>query len=200
VDFNSSENHTCYFIPTNYNIIPFFWKQILLNLRIYFSIRVIRVPIGIYRCRLSRNQISAQALLKPTEIVFPWIAEPEKAMKWQKNVKDGEILINKPEIIGTTFKEIIEEDGNSLEMYGTITKYIKNNIIGFHLESKIHEFDVSYSVIDINKKTKITIEATIKWKFPLNVISLFIGKKMKDGLIKQLDSEIFDLKNICEAE
>ena len=104
-------------------------------------------------------------ILKPPEIVFPWIAEPEKAMKWQKNVKGGEIIINKPEIIGTTFKEVIEEDGNSLEMYGIITKYTENKIIGFHIESKIHEFDVSYSLEEINKATKISIEAIIKWKF-----------------------------------
>ena len=139
-------------------------------------------------------------ILKPPEIVFPWISEPEKAMKWQKNVKGGEIIINKPEIIGTTFNEVIEEDGNSLEMYGIITKYIKNKIIGFHLESKIHEFDVSYSVEEINKVTKISIEAIIKWKFPMNIISLFIGKKMEKGLIKQIESEILDLKRICETD
>ena len=139
-------------------------------------------------------------ILRPPEIVFPWISEREKAMKWQKNVKGGEIVINKPEIIGTTFKEVIEEDGNSLEMYGIITKYIKNKIIGFHLESKIHEFDVSYSVEEINMATKISIEAIIKWKFPMNIISLFIGKKMEKGLIKQLESEILDLKRICETD
>jgi hypothetical protein len=54
-------------------------------------------------------------------------------MLWQKDVKGGEILINKPEVVGTTFKEIIEEDGNNLEMYGTITKYVVNEIIVFHL-------------------------------------------------------------------
>ena len=139
-------------------------------------------------------------ILKPPEIVFPWISEPEKAMKWQKNVKGGEIIINKPEIIGTTFNEVIEEDGNSLEMYGIITKYIKNKLIGFHLESKIHEFDVSYSEEEINKATKISIEAIIKWKFPMNIISLFIGKKMEKGLIKQLESEILDMKRICETD
>jgi hypothetical protein len=137
---------------------------------------------------------------QPPEIVFPWIAEPEKAMKWQKNVKGGEIIIKKPGVIGTTFKEIIEEDGNSLEMDGTITKYIKNKVIGFHLESKIHEFDVSYSLEEINQKTKFSIEAIIRWKFPMNVISLFVGKKMEKNLVKQLESETLELKKICETE
>ena len=34
----------------------------------------------------------------------------------------------------------------------------------------------------------------------MNIISLFIGKKMKKGLIKQLESEILDLKKFCETE
>ena len=138
-------------------------------------------------------------ILQPPEIVFPWIAVPEKAMKWQKNVKGAEIILDKPEVIGTTFKEIIMEDGNILEMVGTITKYSRNKIIGFHLESKIHKFDVSYSLEEVNSNTKFSIEAIISWKFPMNVMSLFIGKKMKKNLVKQLESETLALKKICET-
>jgi uncharacterized protein YndB with AHSA1/START domain len=139
-------------------------------------------------------------IAQPPEIVFPWVADPEKAMKWQKNVKGGEIIVNKPEVVGTTFKETVEEDGNSLAMYGTITKYIENQTIGFHLESKIHEFDVSYSLEAVDQKTKFSIEAIIRWKFPMNVVSLFIGKKMEENLVKQLETETLDLRKLCEAE
>ncbi len=138
-------------------------------------------------------------IAKPPETVFPWIAEPEKAMKWQKNVKGSEIIVNKPEIVGTTFKEIIEEDGKSLEMHGMITKYSRNKTIGFHLKSKIHDFDVSYSVEEINNSTRLSIEAFIHWKFPMNIMRLFLGKRMKAGLIEQLESEVLDLKQICET-
>ena len=141
----------------------------------------------------------ANEILKPPEFVFPWIAEPEKAMRWQKNVKGGEIIINRPEVIGTTFKEGIEEGGNSLEMHGVITKYIRNQIIEFHLESKIHKVDVSYSVEELNKTTKIIVDARIKWKFPMNLLSLFIGNKMKKGIEEQMESEILELKRICET-
>ena len=58
----------------------------------------------------------------PPEKVFPWIEDPEKTMKWQKNVKGVKIIENNPEIIGTTFKDVVEEDGKSLEMCGTITR------------------------------------------------------------------------------
>jgi hypothetical protein len=139
-------------------------------------------------------------IARPPETVFPWIAEPGKAMTWQRNVKGGEIILNKPGIIGTTFKEIIEEDGKCLEMHGTITQYVRNKTIGFHLKSRIHEVGVSYSVEGIEKGTKMSIEAIIRWKFPMNIVSLFIGKKMKAGLIEQMESETLELKRICESE
>ena len=141
----------------------------------------------------------ANEILKPPEFVFPWIAEPDKAMQWQKNVKGGEVIIDRPEVIGTTFKEEIEEGGNSLEMYGVITKFIRNQIIEFHLVSKIHELDVSYSVEELNKTTKIIVDARINWKFPMNLLSIFIGNKMKKGIVEQMESEILELKRICET-
>ena len=135
---------------------------------------------------------------KPPEVVFPWIAEPEKAMKWQKNVKGGEILVSKPGMVGTTFKEVIEENGGSLEMHGSITGYVENKVIAFHLDSRIHTVDVSYSLQDSNRQTRIGIVANIRWKFPMNIVSLFTGKKIARNLTTQLESEVLELKRICE--
>jgi hypothetical protein len=138
-------------------------------------------------------------IARTPEIVFPWIAEPEKAMKWQKNVRGGEIIVDRPEMVGTTFREVIEEDGNTLEMHGIISKYVRNGIIGFHLTSKIHDFDVDYSVEEKEGNTKIKIEATIKWKFPMSIVSLFIRKRIEEGLTRQLKSEVQELKKLCEC-
>lgn len=137
---------------------------------------------------------------KPPEIVFPWIAEPEKAIKWQKDVKGGEIIVNKPEVVGTVFREVVEEDGSQLEMNGIITEYIPNKIIGFHLKSRIHEFDVSYILEEFNEKTKFRMDVTIRWKFPMNVISIIMGKRIKTSLVKKLEIEAQELKKLCEGE
>jgi uncharacterized protein YndB with AHSA1/START domain len=134
---------------------------------------------------------------RPPEIVFPWIADPDKAIQWQKNVKGGEIIETRPEIIGTTFKEVIEEGGNRLEMQGKITKYVRNKTIAFHMKSRIHEFDVSYTVEGVGSATKISIDATIDWRFPMNVMSLFMRKKMEEGLRRQMESEVQELKTLC---
>jgi uncharacterized protein YndB with AHSA1/START domain len=80
--------------------------------------------------------------LCPPEVVFSWLAQPEKAKSWMKGISKTEITENTADRIGTTFKEVMEEGGKSLEMTGTITGYEPNRSIAFHLESRIHTVDV----------------------------------------------------------
>ncbi|MGB6894596.1 MAG: SRPBCC family protein [Dehalococcoidia bacterium] len=143
--------------------------------------------------------LAVDILCKPEE-VFPWIAEPDKAMLWQKGVKGGEIIKETPEKIGTTFREEMEENGNSIVMYGEITNYIQDKLISFHLESKIHRLDVSYSIMWNDNKSTFTAESTIHWKFPMNVISLILGRKIKEGILHQTESEFAELKRLCETK
>ena len=131
--------------------------------------------------------------------VFPWLAEPKKAMLWQKGVKGGEILKETPERVGTTFREVMEEDGNSIEMAGEITGFIQDKLIAFHLESKIHRVDVGYSVEGREKASTIKVESTVHWKFPMSIISIFIGRKIREGILRQTQSEFAELKRLCEA-
>jgi len=135
---------------------------------------------------------------KPAE-VFPWVAEPDKAMRWQKGVKGGEILKEMPEKVGTTFREEMEENGNSLVMYGEITDYVQDQLISFHLESKIHRVDVKYSIVWNIDRSTFAMESTIHWKFPMNVISLVIGRKIREGILHQTESELAELKRLCET-
>jgi len=48
----------------------------------------------------------------------------------------------------------MEENGNSIEMFGVITGYVENKLMSFHLESKIHKLDVSYSIEGNNKNRR----------------------------------------------
>jgi hypothetical protein len=136
---------------------------------------------------------------KPPEAIFPWIAEPSKAIQWQNNVKEGEVIHRSPEVVGTSFRETIEEDGNTLEMQGLITTYQENRRIGFRLESKIHTVEVVYLVEPLDTRAKVTMQARIAWKFPLNLMSVFMGRKMKAGILQQTELEFRELKRLCET-
>jgi len=133
------------------------------------------------------------------EEVFPWIDDPEKAMLWQKGVKGGVILHETAERVGTTFTETLEEDGQALEMTGRITAYEAGRCIAFHLESRIHCVDVSYTVDGVDGGSTVQTEAAIHWKFPMNMVSLLMGGKMKEGITRQTQAELAELKRLCEA-
>lgn len=139
-------------------------------------------------------------ILQTPEELFSWLAEPQKAKLWQKGVKDETIIKETKEKIGTTFKEVIEENGKSLEMTGVITDYKQDKLIAFHLKSKIHSVDVIYSILRDESKSILTVESKIIWKFPMNVISLIIGKKIRNGIIKQTEFELKELKKQVETK
>ena len=72
-------------------------------------------------------------------------------------------------------------------------------LIGFRLRCKIHEVDICYHTKGFKSVTKVSVEALIKWKFPLNIVSLFIGGRIENRIIKQIESELIELKEICES-
>lgn len=83
-------------------------------------------------------------------------------------------------------------------MSGEITSYVPNSSISFLLVSKIHKVEVNYSVSGDNNGSTVTMESKITWRFPMNIIRLFIGNKIKDKIRNQTNVEFSELKNLCE--
>lgn len=135
---------------------------------------------------------------KPDE-VFSWIDDPEKAMQWQKGVESSEIIKETQERIGTTFLEVMEEGGKSLEMHGVITGYARGEMISFHLESRVHAVDVRYTVRGEDGNSAVSMESDIRWKFPMNIMSLVVGRKMRAKIAEQLEEEFAELKRLCSG-
>jgi len=133
------------------------------------------------------------------ETVFSWIDDPEKARMWQTGVTTGEILLETPHRIGTRFREVILEEGGELEMEGEITGYEAGRSISMHLESRLHTVDVSHVVEALPGAARYTQDASIRWKFPVNVMIFLQGKKLRDKIISQSRGELEKLKLLCEG-
>ena len=133
------------------------------------------------------------------EVVFGWLENPEKAMQWMTSVSGGEILHETPGRVGTTFREVVEDEGGSIEMHGMITGFEVDKSIAFHLESRVNIVDVEYRVEKIDEGTRLAYHANVKWKFPVNIISIFIGNKMRQSILAQLQDELSKLKELCEG-
>jgi hypothetical protein len=131
--------------------------------------------------------------------VSHWINDPNRAMRWQSGVKKGVIIKETSDKIGTTFIEELEENGKILIMHGEIKGYIPDKFISFKLESKIHRVIANYSIDCTTNKSTVMVDAIITWKFPMNIISLVIGGKIKTNILRQINSELVELKKLCES-
>ena len=144
-------------------------------------------------------QITSSIDIKSTpEVVFGWLENPEKAMEWMTSVSGGEILHETPNRVGTTFREVVEDESGAIEMRGFISGFEPDRSIAFHLESRVNIVDVEYRVEKIDEGTRLDYDANIKWKFPVNIISIFMGSKMRQSILAQLQDELNKLKALCE--
>ena len=115
------------------------------------------------------------------------------------SVAKTEILHETHDRIGTTFREVVEEDGNGVELQGVITDFKPDKLITFHLDSRVNAVDVEYCVQAVQSGTRLTQNATVRWKFPINVISIFMGAKIKQNISAQAQKEFEKLKQLCES-
>ena len=84
-------------------------------------------------------------------------------------------------------------------MEGEITGYDPGRSISMHLESRLHTDDVSHVVEALPGGARYTQDASIRWKFPVNVMIFLQGKKLRDKIISQSRGELEKLKQFCEG-
>lgn len=134
------------------------------------------------------------------EIVFSWLSTPERAMMWQTSVSKTEILHETPNMIGTTFREIVEENGRRVEMNGVVTDYRKDQVLAMHLDSKYNNVDVEYRLEEIGGRTRLTMISNIRLRSFLRVFSIILWPAFKKKLLRQLNREYARLKELCERD
>jgi uncharacterized protein YndB with AHSA1/START domain len=144
-------------------------------------------------------KISSTIDIKSTpDVVFGWLGTPEKAMAWMTSVSKTEILHQTADMVGTRFREVLGGDGGEMEMLGVITGYVPDKSISFHLDSRVNIVDVEYCLEETDAGVRVVEDATVRWKFPLNVLSFLMGRKMRAGIMSQIEAEFQALKVICE--
>ena len=134
------------------------------------------------------------------ERVWYWLGTPERAMVWQTNVSKTEVLQETPNMVGTTFRETIEEEGRGVEMSGIVTDYRENQSLAMHLRSKYNVVDVDWRIEEVGESTRLTVHANIRFRSFIGVLSVLIRPVFKKRIVAQLQEELAMLKELCERE
>jgi len=132
------------------------------------------------------------------ETVFSWIADPDMALIWMTSVAGGEIIDRRAGVVGTTFRGWVEEDEGGIEMLGSITAFEPNRRISFRLANLVNERDVEDRIDEVGGCVRLTATSDVRWKFPVNLVSPFVGRAVKRRIVDRSNEEFAWLKQLCE--
>ena len=132
------------------------------------------------------------------EQVWYWLGDPERAMVWQTNVSKTEVIEKTPDMIGTTFRETVEENGSGVEMSGIVTDYQENRSLAMHLSGKYNLVDMSWRIEKAGELTRLNTYADIRFKSFLKILNLLMRRTFRRKITEQLQGEFARLKELCE--
>ncbi len=132
------------------------------------------------------------------EKVWYWLATPERAMQWQTNLVKTEIIEEVSGMIGTTYREWVREGERVAELEGVVTDYKANQVLAMRSESKYNAVNVAWRLEEIETGTRLTVDARIRFKGFLKIMSLVLRPIFKRKATNQLEVELAALKGLCE--
>jgi len=112
----------------------------------------------------------------------------------------GNKPLNKVELILTLAREIIEENGRSVEMHAVVTDYRENQLLAMHLDGKFNVVDVEWRLEEIGERTRLTLNSNIRFKSFIKILSVLMRPIFKKKIVAQLQGELARLKEICERD
>jgi len=139
-------------------------------------------------------------IISGVEKVWSWLGTPERAMVWQTSVTETEIINQTPDMIGTTYRETITENGKSTDMYGEVTDYKEHQLLAMSSSGQYNSVDVEWQLEEIQSGTRLVFNADIRFKSFLGIISLLLRPVFIKKISAQLEGELARLKDLCEKE
>jgi len=134
------------------------------------------------------------------EEVWYWLGDPERAKAWMTSVGRTEYIQRTPGLVGSTFREYVQEDGRGTWLQGEILDYVPGRRMAFHLEGDYNIVDVIFSLEDVGGLSRVTQTADMRFKGLLRLTGLIFGRAIRKNISRQSASELAALKALCEAE
>ena len=132
----------------------------------------------------------------PIDEVFEYTNS--KVAEWSQTVVEDEVIEEKPEGVGTTFRCLTEDHGQQMEFQGVITRYEPPKVSAIHLTGKAFDIDAEYVFEDLGGRTRVTQESTVTAKGMLRVVFFLCGWMMKKSTCKAVENELENLKRLLE--
>jgi len=131
------------------------------------------------------------------EVVFGWIEDPELARLWQPDVAGGEVLHAEPGMVGTEFREVLQDNRGRVDMHGRITEFRRGTSMAVHLEGQGMTVTARYEVSPHPAGTLLHAEQSLT--LPGRVARL-LQPLIRRRVSGRARADLQRLKQLCESE
>ena len=144
-----------------------------------------------------RTEISVE-IERPIEEVFEKTLDDVAA--WSITVVEDEPIEELPEVIGSTFKTITEENGRRMEFIGTVLEHDPPHRSRVALTHKAFDLDVVYLFESTTAGTRVIQQSEVKPNgLVMKVMFAVVGRFMRKSSCDAQSTELNSLKAFCES-
>ena len=135
-----------------------------------------------------------------TDVVFAWVSNPDKFIRWQNTVKGIRNAIASEDGTAITFEYLYEVNYLPITAKARIGRIKKNEYVEYIIEDIIQRMSAKYILKGEENSTIIKADISYCWKPPLLLSILRNWSGNKKLLEDQLVIEMNTLKRICEGK
>ncbi len=142
------------------------------------------------------NQQASVEISRPIEEVFEYTNN--NVAEWSTTVVENEVIEEKAEGVGTTFRCVTGDHGRRMEFQGVVTRHHPPNASAIHLTGQHFDIDAVYLFEDLGGSTRVTQQSSVTPKGFLKVVFFLFGRMMNKVGCKALQNELNNLKRLLE--
>jgi Polyketide cyclase / dehydrase and lipid transport len=142
------------------------------------------------------HSLASVEIDRPINEVFTYANE--KVAEWSLTVVEDEVIEDK-DGVGTTFRCVTEEKGRRMEFQGVVTHWEPPTRSAVNLTGPMFDIEAEYRFEDLNGRTRVTQESTVKGKGFVKVMFFLFGWLMKKQGCKAVTNELESLKMKLES-
>ena len=124
----------------------------------------------------------------------------EHVAEWSIIVVEDEVIEEKPEGVGTTFRTVTEENGKRMEFQGVVTRHDPPHLNAVQLTGNSFDIEVEYTFEDLSGRTRVTQRSNVTGKGFFKVFLFLFGWMMNKSNCKAGEKELNSLKKFCEEQ